>query len=164
GGVGQDEQRGRETGAEGLARLKGLVRDTGTVTAGNSTGLNDGACAVVLASEEAAERHWLTPRARIVSTAVAGVPPRVMGIGPLPASRRALAGAGLEIGAMDAIEVNEAFAAQVLAVLRGLGVPDDAPHVNPNGGGSALGHPLGASGPRLIPTALYELTRARGRS
>src|SRR5262249_50760473 len=123
GGVGQDEQRGRETGAEGLARLKGLVRDTGTVTAGNSTGLNDGACAVILASEEAAERYPLTPRARIVSAAVAGVQPRVMGIGPLLASRRALARAGLEIGAMDTIEVNEAFAAQVLAVLRGLGCP-----------------------------------------
>jgi acetyl-CoA acetyltransferase family protein len=139
------------------------VRDTGTVTAGNSTGLNDGACAVVLASEEAAEHHRLTPRARIVSTAVAGVQPRVMGIGPLPASRRALARAGLEIGAMDTIELNEAFAAQVLAVLRGLGVPDDAPHVNPNGGGIALGHPLGASGARLVATAMYELTRTGGR-
>jgi acetyl-CoA acetyltransferase family protein len=139
------------------------VRDTGTVTAGNSTGLNDGACAVVLASEEAAERHRLTPRARIVSAAVAGVQPRVMGIGPLPASRRALARAGLEIGAIDTIELNEAFAAQVLAVLRGLEVPDDAPHVNPNGGGIALGHPLGASGARLVATAMYELTRTGGR-
>src|SRR5262245_16422977 len=161
--VRQDEQPRPETTAEGLARLKGLVRDTGTVTAGNSTGLNDGACAVVLASEEAAKRYRLTPKARIVSAAVAGVPPRVMGIGPLPASRRALARARLEIGAMDTIELNEAFAAQVLAVLRGLRVPDDAPHVNPNGGGIALGHPLGASGARLVATAMYELTRTGGR-
>jgi acetyl-CoA acyltransferase len=159
----RDEQPRPDTTAEGLARLKGLVRDTSTVTAGNSTGLNDGACAVILASEEAAERYHLTPRARIVSTDVAGVPPRVMGIGPLPASRRALVRAGLEIGAMDTIEVNEAFAAQVLAVLRGLGVPDDAPHVNPNGGAIALGHPLGASGARLVATAMYELARTGGR-
>jgi acetyl-CoA acetyltransferase family protein len=143
--------------------LKGLVRENGTVTAGNSTGLNDGACAVVIASGEAAERYGLTPKARIVAAAVAGVHPRVMGIGPLPASRRALAGAGLEIGAMDVIELNEAFAAQVLAVLRGLGVPDDSPHVNPNGGAITLGHPLGASGARLVTTAMYELTRTRGR-
>ena len=161
--VRQDEQPRPETTAEGLARLKGLVRDAGTVTAGNSTGLNDGACAVLLASEEAAERYWLTRRARIVGAAVAGVQPRVMGIGPLPASRRPLARAGLEIGAMDTIELNEAFAAQVLAVLRGLGMPDDAPHVNPNGGGIALGHPLGASGARLVATAMYELTRTGGR-
>jgi 3-oxoadipyl-CoA thiolase len=161
--VRQDEQPRPETTVEGLARLKGLVRDTGTVTAGNSTGLNDGACALLLASDEAAKRYGLTPRARIVSAAVAGVEPRVMGIGPLPASQRALARAGLEIGAMDTIELNEAFAAQVLAVLRGLGVPDDAPHVNPNGGGIALGHPLGASGARLVATAMYELARTRGR-
>jgi 3-oxoadipyl-CoA thiolase len=158
-----DEQPRPETTAEGLARLKGLVRPTGTVTAGNSTGLNDGACALVLASEEAARRFRLTPRARLVSAAVAGVQPRVMGIGPLPASRLALARAGLEISAMDVIELNEAFAAQVLAVLRGLGVPDDAPHVNPNGGGIALGHPLGASGARLVATAMYELSRTGGR-
>jgi 3-oxoadipyl-CoA thiolase len=158
-----DEQPRPETTAEGLARLKGIVRDTGTVTAGNSTGLSDGACALVLASEEAAGRYRLTPRARIVSAAAVGVQPRVMGIGPLPASQRALARARLEIGAMDTIEINEAFAAQVLAVLRGLGVPDDAPHVNPNGGGIALGHPLGASGARLVATAMYELTRTRGR-
>jgi 3-oxoadipyl-CoA thiolase len=161
--VRQDEQPRPETTAEGLARLKGLVRDSGTVTAGNSTGLNDGACAVVLASDEAAQRYQLTPRARIVGAAVAGVQPRIMGIGPLPASRRALARAGLEIGAMDTIEVNEAFAVQVLAVLRGLGVPDDAPHVNPKGGGITLGHPLGASGARLVTTAMYELTRTGGR-
>jgi 3-oxoadipyl-CoA thiolase len=161
--VRRDEQPRPETTAEGLARLKGLVRDTGTVTAGNSTGLNDGACAVVLASEEAVRRYGLTPGARVVSAAVAGVQPRVMGIGPLPASRRALARAGLDIGAMDVIEVNEPFAAQVLAVLRGLGAPEDAPHVNPNGGGIALGHPLGASGARLVTTALHELRRTGGR-
>jgi 3-oxoadipyl-CoA thiolase len=161
--VRRDEQPRPETTDEGLARLKGLVRDAGTVTAGNSTGLNDGACAVVLASEEAARRHRLTPGARVVSAAVTGVQPRVMGIGPLPASRRALARAGLDIGAMDVIELNEAFAAQVLAVLRGLGLPDDAPHVNPNGGGIALGHPLGASGARLVATAMYELRRTGGR-
>jgi 3-oxoadipyl-CoA thiolase len=161
--VGLDEQPRPETTVEGLARLKGLVRETGTVTAGNSTGLNDGACAVVLASEDAAGRYRLTPRARIVSAAVAGVQPRIMGIGPLPASRRALARAGLDIGAMDVIELNEAFAAQVLAVLRGLGVPDDAPHINPNGGAIALGHPLGASGARLVTTTMYELRRMGGR-
>jgi acetyl-CoA acetyltransferase family protein len=158
-----DEQPRPEATADGLARLKGLVRPTGTVTAGNSTGLNDGACALLLASEEAVGRYRLTPQARVVSAAVAGVPPRVMGIGPLPASRLALARAGLEIGAMDIIELNEAFAAQVLAVLRGLGVSDDAPHVNPNGGGIALGHPLGASGARLVATAMYELRRTGGR-
>jgi 3-oxoadipyl-CoA thiolase len=161
--VTRDEQPRPETSAEGLAKLKGLLRSAGTVTAGNSTGLNDGACAVVLASEEAAERYRLTPRARIVSAAAAGVQPRVMGIGPVPASRRALARARVEIGAIDVIEVNEAFAAQVLAVLRGLGLPDDAPHVNPNGGAIALGHPLGASGARLVTTAMYELTRQGGR-
>jgi 3-oxoadipyl-CoA thiolase len=157
-----DEQPRPETTAEGLARLRALVRPTGTVTAGNSTGLNDGACAVGLASEEAARRYRLTPRARVVSAAVAGVQPRVMGIGPLPASQRALARAGLDIGAVDVIELNEAFAAQVLAVLRGLRVPDDAAHVNPNGGGIALGHPLGASGARLVATAMYELGRTGG--
>jgi 3-oxoadipyl-CoA thiolase len=161
--VRQDEQPRPETTAEGLARLKGLVRPTGTVTAGNSTGLNDGACALILASEAAAHCYGLTPRARVVSAAVAGVPPRVMGIGPLPASRLALARAGLEIATMDVIELNEAFAAQVLAVLRGLGVPDDAVYVNPNGGAIALGHPLGASGARLVATAMYELRRTGGR-
>jgi 3-oxoadipyl-CoA thiolase len=161
--VARDEQPRPETTGEGLAKLKGLVREIGTVTAGNSTGLNDGACALVLASEESARRYRLTPGARVVSAAVAGVQPRVMGIGPLPASRLALTRAGLEIGAMDVIELNEAFAAQVLSVLRGLGVPDDAPHVNPNGGGIALGHPLGASGARLIATAMYELRRTGGR-
>jgi 3-oxoadipyl-CoA thiolase len=161
--VARDEQPRPETTAEGLARLKGLVYETGTVTAGNSTGLNDGACVLAIVSEEGARRCQLTPRARIVSAAVAGVQPRVMGIGPLPASNLALSRAGLDLAAMDVIELNEAFAAQVLAVLRGLGVPDDAPHVNPNGGGIALGHPLGASGARLVTTALYELTRTGGR-
>jgi acetyl-CoA acyltransferase len=158
-----DEQPRPETTAEALARLKGLVRPSGTVTAGNSTGLNDGACVLLLASEEAARRFRLTPRARVVSSAVAGVQPRVMGLGPLPASRFVLARAGLEIGAMAVIELNEAFAAQVLAVLRGLEVPDDAPHVNPNGGAIALGHPLGASGARLVATAMEELSRTGGR-
>jgi acetyl-CoA acetyltransferase family protein len=161
--VTRDEQPRPETTAAGLARLEGLVRPGGTVTAGNSTGLNDGACALIIASEEAARRHGLTPRARLVSAAVAGVAPRVMGIGPLPASRRALDRAGLEIGAMNVIELNEAFAAQVLAVLAGLGLPADAPQVNPNGGSIALGHPLGASGARLVTTAMYELARTGGR-
>jgi 3-oxoadipyl-CoA thiolase len=159
----KDEQPRPETTAEALAKLKGLVRPDGTVTAGNSTGLNDGACALIVASEEAARRHELMPRARIVSAAVAGVPPRMMGIGPLPASRKVLAQAGLEIGAIDVVELNEAFAVQVLAVLRGLGIADDAPHVNPQGGGIALGHPLGASGARLITAAMYELRRSAGR-
>jgi acetyl-CoA acyltransferase len=161
--VHRDEQPRPETTVEGLARLKGLVRETGTVTAGNSTGLNDGACALILASEDTVRSYRLTPRARLVCAAVAGVEPRLMGIGPLPASRRALARAGLDIAAMDVVELNEAFAAQVLAVLRGLGVPDDAPHVNPNGGGIALGHPLGASGARLVATAMVELRRTGGR-
>ena len=161
--VAKDEQPRPETTMEALSKLKGLLRPAGTVTAGNSTGLNDGACALIVASEEAARRHRLTPRARIVATAVAGVPPRVMGIGPLPASRKVLAKAGLEISDIDVIELNEAFAAQVLAVLRGLGLPDDAPHVNPQGGGIALGHPLGASGARLLTAAMYELQRGRGQ-
>jgi len=162
--VTRDEQPRPETSIEALSKLKGLVRADGTVTAGNSTGLNDGACALLIASEEAARRHRLTPKARIVASAVVGVPPRVMGIGPLPASRKVLARAGLEIGQVDVIELNEAFASQVLAVLRGLGLPDDAPHVNPRGGSIALGHPLGASGARLITTALYELQRSGGRT
>jgi acetyl-CoA acyltransferase len=161
--VHQDEQPRPESTHEGLAKLKGLVRAGGTVTAGNSSGINDGACALVVASEEAAKRHGLTPKVRIVSGAVAGVPPRVMGVGPIPASRRALARAGLEIGQVDIIELNEAFAAQVVAVLRGLGVAEDAPHVNPNGGAIPIGHPLGASGARLTTTAMYELMRTGGR-
>jgi acetyl-CoA acyltransferase len=161
--VDRDEHPRPDTTLPGLAKLKPAFRAGGTVTAGTSSGVNDGACALLIASEEAAREHGLTPRARIVATAVAGVPPRIMGIGPVPATRKLLAGAGLEIGQMDVIELNEAFAAQALAVLRELRLPDDAPHVNPNGGAIALGHPLGMSGARLVTTATYQLHRVRGR-
>ncbi len=157
------DEHPRETSLEALARLKGVVRPDGTVTAGNASGTNDGAVALVLASGEAAARHGLTPRARIVGMATAGVEPRIMGIGPAPATRRVLARCGLTLDQMDVIELNEAFAAQALAVLRQLGLPDDAPQVNPNGGAIALGHPLGASGARLVLTALRELEARRGR-
>jgi hypothetical protein len=160
--VSRDEHP-RQTTLEALGKLKGVVKPDGTVTAGNASGVNDGACAVLIASEEAAKAHGLTPRARIVASAVAGVAPRIMGFGPAPASRKVLAKAGLKIGDMDVIELNEAFASQGLAVLRDLGVPDDAPHVNPNGGAIALGHPLGASGARLVTTAMYQLRRTNGR-
>ena len=153
----------RETSLDALARLKGVVKPDGTVTAGNASGVNDGACALLLASEAAAARHGLTPRARIVGAATAGVPPRIMGIGPAPATQKLLSRIGLAIGQIDVIELNEAFAAQALAVTRDLGLPDDAPHVNPNGGAIALGHPLGASGARLATTAMYELARRGGR-
>jgi acetyl-CoA acetyltransferase family protein len=133
------------------------------VTAGNASGINDGACALLIASEKAAAQHGLTPRARIVAWAAAGVEPRVMGIGPVPASRKVLEIAGLDIDRMEVIELNEAFAAQGIAVLRELGVPEDAEHVNPNGGAIALGHPLGMSGARLVTTATYELARRGGR-
>ncbi|MFO1322897.1 MAG: 3-oxoadipyl-CoA thiolase [Burkholderiales bacterium] len=159
---GQDEHP-RATTLDALARLQGIVRPDGTVTAGNASGVNDGACAVLLASAAAAKRHGLTPRARVIASAVAGVAPRIMGFGPAPATRKALARAGLAIGDMDVIELNEAFAAQALAVIRDLGLPDDAAHVNPNGGAIALGHPLGASGARLVTTALYQLRRTDGR-
>jgi acetyl-CoA acyltransferase len=159
----EDEHPRPDTTIDALAKLKPIVRPDGTVTAGNASGVNDGACAVMLASEEAAAKHGLKPIARIVTAAVAGVAPRVMGIGPVPASQKALAQAGLNIGQMDVIELNEAFAAQGLAVLRDLGVPDDASHVNPNGGAIAIGHPLGASGARLITTAAYQLRRTSGR-
>ncbi len=159
---GQDEHP-RATTLDALAKLKGIVRPDGTVTAGNASGVNDGACAVLLASEAAVKRHGLLPRARVVATAVAGVAPRIMGFGPAPATRKALAKAGLTIGDMDVIELNEAFAAQALAVTRDLGLPDDAAHVNPMGGAIALGHPLGASGARLVTTALYQLQRTGGR-
>jgi len=139
------------------------VRPDGTVTAGNASGVNDGACALLIASEEAAKRNGLTPRARIVAMAVAGVAPRVMGIGPIPATRKVLALAGLALSRMDVIELNEAFSAQALAVLRELGLPDDAHQVNPNGGAIALGHPLGMSGARLVTTATYHLQRTKGR-
>ena len=148
---------------EGLAKLRPIVREGGTVTAGNASGINDGACAMVLASEEAARRIELEPLARICGWAVAGVEPRIMGIGPAPASLNALEHCGLTIEQMDVIELNEAFAAQGLATLRQLGVPDDAEHVNPNGGAIALGHPLGMSGARLVGTAARQLQRTGGR-
>jgi 3-oxoadipyl-CoA thiolase len=157
------DEHPRATSLEALARLKGVVRPDGTVTAGNASGVNDGAAALLIASADAAKRHGLTPRARIVASAVAGVAPRIMGFGPAPATKKALALAGLSIGDMDVIELNEAFAAQALAVTRDLGVADDAAHVNPNGGAIALGHPLGASGARLVTTATYELARRGGR-
>jgi 3-oxoadipyl-CoA thiolase len=160
--VSRDEHP-RETTLESLARLKGVVRPDGTVTAGNASGVNDGACALIIASEAAARRHGLTPKARIVAAATAGVPPRIMGIGPAPATRKVFAKAGLTIAQMDVIELNEAFAAQALAVTRELGLSDDAPNVNPNGGAIALGHPLGASGARLVTTAVYQLLRTGGR-
>ncbi|MDE2148186.1 MAG: 3-oxoadipyl-CoA thiolase, partial [Burkholderiales bacterium] len=160
--VAQDEHP-RETSLEALARLKGVVRPDGTVTAGNASGVNDGACALLLASEAAAARHGLTPRARIVGMATAGVAPRIMGIGPAPATRRVLELTGLELAQIDVIELNEAFAAQGLAVLRELGLADDDPRVNPNGGAIALGHPLGASGARLATTAVNQLHAGGGR-
>jgi acetyl-CoA C-acetyltransferase len=160
--VTQDEHP-RATTIEALAALKPIVRPGGTVTAGNASGVNDGAAALIVASEAAASRHGLTPRARVVATAVAGVAPRVMGIGPVPATRRVLALAGLTLGEIDVVELNEAFAAQGLAVLRELGLPDDGEHVNPNGGAIALGHPLGMSGARLALTVVEELHRRGAR-
>ena len=160
--VARDEHP-RETSRDALARLKGVVKPDGTVTAGNASGVNDGACALLLASEAAAARHGLTPRARVVGMATAGVPPRIMGIGPAPATRKVLALTGLSLAQMDVIELNEAFAAQGLAVLRDLGLADDDPRVNPNGGAIALGHPLGASGARLATTAVNQLHRSGGR-
>ncbi|MDL5031365.1 3-oxoadipyl-CoA thiolase [Pelomonas sp. APW6] len=160
--VRQDEHP-RDTSLESLARLKGVVTPDGSVTAGNASGVNDGAVALLLASEAAAQRHGLTPRARVVAMATAGVAPRIMGIGPAPATQAVLARAGLSLEQMDVIELNEAFAAQGLAVLRQLGLPDDDPRVNPNGGAIALGHPLGASGARLALTAANQLQRTGGR-
>jgi 3-oxoadipyl-CoA thiolase len=157
------DEHPRLTSVEALAKLKPIVRLGGTVTAGNASGVNDGAAAMIVASEEAAKRHGLTPRARIVGGGIAGVEPRIMGIGPAPASQKLLARLGLTIADMDVIEINEAFAAQALPVLRELGLPDDAPHVNPNGGAIALGHPLGMSGARLAMTATEELQRTGGR-
>jgi 3-oxoadipyl-CoA thiolase len=158
-----DEHTRADTSLAALAKLSGIVKPGGTVTAGNASGINDGACALLLASESAAKRHGLTPKARIVAAAAAGVAPRIMGMGPAPASRKLLAKTNLSIGQMDLIELNEAFASQALAVLRELGVADDACHVNPNGGAIALGHPLGASGARLITTAMYQLLRTGGK-
>jgi acetyl-CoA C-acetyltransferase len=157
------DEHPRETSLEALAKLKGVVRPDGTVTAGNASGVNDGACALLLAGEVAAARHGLTPRARVVGMATAGVPPRIMGIGPAPATRKVLELTGLTLAQMDVIELNEAFAAQGLAVLRDLGLADDDARVNPNGGAIALGHPLGASGARLATTAVNQLHRSGGR-
>ena len=160
--VSQDEHP-RATTMDALAKLKPIVKPDGTITAGNASGVNDGACAILLASEAEAKRHGLTPKARVVGMATAGVAPRIMGIGPAPATQKVLALTGLKIEQMDVIELNEAFAAQGLAVLRMLGLPDDDPRVNPNGGAIALGHPLGASGARLATTAVNQLQRTRGR-
>ena len=157
------DEHPRETSLEALAKLKGVVRPDGTVTAGNASGVNDGACAILLADEASAAKHGLTPRARVVGMATAGVPPRIMGIGPAPATEKVLALTGLTLAQMDVIELNEAFAAQGLAVLRLLGLQDDDPRVNPNGGAIALGHPLGASGARLVTTATNQLQRTGGR-
>jgi 3-oxoadipyl-CoA thiolase len=157
------DEHPRETSLEALAKLKGVVKPDGTVTAGNASGVNDGSCALLLASEAAAAKYGLRIRARVIATATAGVPPRIMGIGPVPASRKVLGLAKLEIGQMDVIELNEAFAAQALAVTRQLGLADDAAHVNPNGGAIAIGHPLGASGARIATTALNQLERTKGR-
>src|SRR5208337_3215826 len=161
--VSRDEHPRPETTLEALAELKPIVKPTGTITAGNASGVNDGACALLLASDEAVRRYDLRPKARIVAAAAAGVAPRIMGMGPVPATRKALALAKLAISDMDVIELNEAFASQALAVLRELKIPDDAAHVNPNGGAIAIGHPLGASGARLVTTAVRQLQRTRGR-
>jgi 3-oxoadipyl-CoA thiolase len=157
------DEHPRSTSLEALAKLKGVVRADGTVTAGNASGVNDGACALLLADEATASKQGLTPRARIVGMATAGVPPRIMGMGPAPATRKVLALTGLTLEDLDVIELNEAFAAQGLAVLRDLGLADDDPRVNPNGGAIALGHPLGASGARLATTAVNQLHRIGGR-
>lgn len=157
------DEHPRETSLEALAKLKGVVKPEGSVTAGNASGVNDGACALLLASEAEAARHGLKPRARVVGMATAGVAPRIMGIGPAPATRKVMALTGLTLAQMDVIELNEAFAAQGLAVLRDLGLADDDARVNPNGGAIALGHPLGASGARLVTTAINQLEVSGGR-
>lgn len=161
--VDTDEHPRADTSLEGLAKLGTPFRDNGTVTAGNASGVNDGACALLLASEAAVATYQLTAKAKVIAMATAGVDPRVMGIGPVPATRKVLAKAGLTLEDMDVIELNEAFAAQGLAVLRELGLADDCPRVNPNGGAIALGHPLGMSGARLVTTAMYQLHRTGGR-
>ncbi|MDF0605070.1 3-oxoadipyl-CoA thiolase [Neisseriaceae bacterium TC5R-5] len=157
------DEHPRATSLETLAKLKGVVRVDGTITAGNASGVNDGACALLLANEAMAARYGLTPRARVIAMAVAGVAPRIMGFGPAPAIRKVLAKAGLSLEQIDLIELNEAFAAQALAVTRDLGLADDDARVNPNGGAIAIGHPLGASGARLVTTAMYQLARSGGR-
>ncbi|MGA2902578.1 MAG: 3-oxoadipyl-CoA thiolase [Candidatus Korobacteraceae bacterium] len=161
--VDRDEHPRPDTTLEALAALTPIVKANGTITAGNASGVNDGACAVLLASADAVKRYGLKPKARVVAAASAGVAPRIMGMGPAPATRKALALAGLTIDDMDVIELNEAFASQALAVLRDLEIADDAPHVNPNGGAIALGHPLGASGARLVTAAVLQLQRTGGR-
>ncbi len=157
------DEHPRATSVEALAKLKGVVRPDGTVTAGNASGVNDGACALLLADEDSARRFGLTPKARVIGMATAGVAPRVMGIGPVPAVQKLMAQTGMTLDQMDVIELNEAFAAQGLAVLRQLGIADNDPRVNPNGGAIALGHPLGMSGARLVTTAMYQLHRTGGR-
>jgi acetyl-CoA acyltransferase len=161
--VSVDEQPRPDSTLEALSKLKGVVKPDGTVTAGNASGVNDGACALLLASEAAVKKFGLTPKARVIAAATAGVAPRIMGMGPVPASRKLLAKAGMTISQMDVIELNEAFASQALAVLRELELPDDAANVNPNGGAISIGHPLGASGARLATTAMYQLLRTKGR-
>jgi len=161
--VDTDEHPRASTTLEGLAKLKAPFREGGSVTAGNASGVNDGACALLIASKEAAEKNGLTPKARVVAMATAGLEPRIMGFGPAPASKKVLEKAGLTLDQMDVIELNEAFASQGLAVMRDLGLPDDAENVNPNGGAISLGHPLGASGARLVTTAMYQLHRTGGR-
>lgn len=159
----EDEHPRPDTTFEALSKLKPIVKPDGTITAGNASGVNDGACALLLASESAAKHHGLTPKARVVAAAAAGVAPRIMGMGPAPATRKVLAKSSLSLSQMEVIELNEAFASQALAVLRDLGLPDDAPFVNPNGGAIAIGHPLGATGARIVTTALYQLLRTNGR-
>ena len=161
--VDADEHPRPDTKLEKLAKLRTPFRDNGTITAGNASGVNDGACALIIASETAVKKYGLKPMARVLTTSAAGVDPRIMGIAPAPASKKVLARSGLNLGQMDVIELNEAFASQALAVLRDLGLPDDAEHVNPNGGAIALGHPLGMSGARLITTACYQLEAVNGR-
>lgn len=161
--VDTDEHPRASTTLEGLGKLRAPFREGGSVTAGNASGVNDGACALLIASKEAAEKNGLTPKARIVGMATAGLAPRIMGFGPAPATKKVLANTGLTLDQMDVIELNEAFASQGLAVMRDLGLPDDAEHVNPNGGAISLGHPLGASGARLVTTAMYQLHRTGGR-
>ncbi|MFM9969274.1 MAG: 3-oxoadipyl-CoA thiolase [Burkholderiales bacterium] len=158
-----DEHPRPDTTLEGLAKLKGIVKEGGTVTAGNASGVNDGSAAMLIANEAAAKKHGLTPRARVIAMATAGVAPRIMGIGPVPATRKVLSVAGMKLDQMDVIELNEAFAAQGIAVMRDLGLADDASHVNPNGGAIAIGHPLGASGARLVATAVSQLHATKGR-
>ncbi len=157
------DEHPRLTTLETLASLKSIVKQGGTVTAGNASGVNDGACALLLASELGVKQHSLTPKARVVAVAAAGVAPRIMGFGPSPAVKKVLEKAGLKLSQMDVIELNEAFASQALAVTRDLGLPDNAAHVNPNGGAISLGHPLGASGARLVTTAMYQLIRTKGK-